>query len=185
MSEPLYFISYSRVDGEDFALKLGDQLTAGPPSIGICLDRRRLQPGIDWDEQLVEALRICEGFLYVMTTDSVSPNSECKKEWTRALKYRKPIIPLLVHRNAELPYRLEPRQYIDFSHGFDAGLARLRDHLRWRGTAEGVLHTLKERLNEARRDLARADATEKAPTEDEIAKLERQIEQQQRNVGEN
>ena len=99
MSEPLHFISYSRVDGEDFALKLGDQLTAGPPSIGVWLDRRRLQPGIDWDEQLVEALRICEGFLYIMTTDSVSPNSECKKEWTRALKYRKPIIPLLVHRN--------------------------------------------------------------------------------------
>lgn len=28
MPEPFYFISYSRVDGEDFALKLGDQLTA-------------------------------------------------------------------------------------------------------------------------------------------------------------
>jgi hypothetical protein len=178
-----FFISYSRVDGEDFALKLADQLTAGPPSIGVWLDRRRLQPGIDWDEQLVEALRVCEGFLYVMTADSVSPNSECKKEWTRALTYRKPIIPLRIHRHAELPYRLEPRQYIDFSHGFDAGLARLRDHLRWRGTTEGVLHALKERLNDARHDLVRADATEKVPIEDEIAKLERQIEQQQRNVG--
>lgn len=33
MPEPFYFISYSRVDGEDFALKLVDQLAAGPPSI--------------------------------------------------------------------------------------------------------------------------------------------------------
>ena len=80
MPGTFYFISYSRVDGGEFALRLGDQLTAGPPSIGVWLDRRRLQPGIDWDEQLVEALRGCEGFLYVMTKDSVSPNSECKKE---------------------------------------------------------------------------------------------------------
>jgi hypothetical protein len=183
MPGPFYFISYSRVDGEDFALKLGDQLTAGPPSIGVWLDRRRLQPGIDWDEQLVEALGACEGFLYVMTKDSVSPNSECKKEWTRALRYKKPIIPLLVHHDVELPYRLEPRQYIDFSHGFDAGLARLREHLRWRGTAEGMMHTLKERLNDARRELTRADPAEKARIQDEIAGLEVQIEQQQRDAG--
>ena len=62
MPEPFYFISYSRLDGEDFALKLGDQLAAGPPSIGVWLDRRRLQPGIDWDEQLVEALARLRGF---------------------------------------------------------------------------------------------------------------------------
>ncbi len=117
------------------------------------------QPSPDTGE--ISGLGACEGFLYVMTKDSVSPNSECKKEWTRALRYKKSIIPLLVHRHVELPYRLEPRQYIDFSHSFDAGLARLRDHLRWRGTAEGVLHTLKERLNDARRDLARADPAEK------------------------
>ena len=85
MAGAFYFISYSRVDGEDFAVKLGDQLTAGPPIIGVWLDRRQLQPGIDWDEQLVEALRGCEGFLYVMTKDSVSPNSECKKEPDYAL----------------------------------------------------------------------------------------------------
>jgi TIR domain len=175
VADPFYFISYSRIDGEDFALKLSDQLDAGPPRIRVWLDQRRLQPGIDWDEQLVEALGACEGFLYVMTKDSVSPNSECKKEWTRALRYKKPIIPLLAHRSAELPYRLEPRQYIDFCDSFDAGIARVREHVRWLGTAEGVLHTLKERLQETRRALPRAETADRSRIQDEIAKLERQI----------
>jgi hypothetical protein len=43
MPEPFYFISYSPVDGEDIALKLGDQLVAGPPSIPVWLAARNLQ----------------------------------------------------------------------------------------------------------------------------------------------
>jgi hypothetical protein len=118
-----------------------------------------------------------------MTKDSVSPNSECKREWTRGLKYNKAIIPLLFHKEAEMPFRLEPRQYIDFTHGFDSGLARLREHVRWRATPEGVLHTLKERLEDAHRDLARGEEADKARIEEEIAKLERQIDEQQRRIG--
>jgi tetratricopeptide (TPR) repeat protein len=179
MPEPFYFICYSRVDGEDLALQLGDRLAAGPPSIPVWLDRRNLQPGIDWDEQIIEALRGCAGLLYLMTIDSVSPNSECKKEWTRALKYKKPIIPLLFDKKAELPFRLEPRQYIDLTQGLDAGLARLHEHVRWRETAEGALHTLKERLEDARRDLVRADAAEKVRITEEIKLLQQQIDGQQ------
>jgi tetratricopeptide (TPR) repeat protein len=182
MPERFFFVSYSRRDGEPLAYRLGDDLTAGPPSIAVWLDRRRLQPGIDWDEQLVEALRTCEGVLYVMTPDSVSPRSECKKEWTRALKYKKPVIPLLFHAEAELPYRLEPREYIDFTRAYEVALARLRAHVGWRGTAEGGLQSLGERLEDARRDLTRAEAGDRPRIEDEIAQLERQIEVQQRVV---
>jgi tetratricopeptide (TPR) repeat protein len=178
----VYFISYSRADGEAFALELADQLTAGPPTIDVWLDRRRLQPGVDWDEQLVQALRSCEGVLFVMTSDSVSGKSECKREWTRALKYKKPIIPLLFEADAELPYRLEPREYIDFTQGYEAGLARLREHVRWRVTPEGVLHTLEERLEDAKRDLARADATDAARIEDDIGQLVQQISEQRRII---
>lgn len=142
---------------------------AGRP---VWIDRRRLQPGIDWDEQIVAALRGCLGLLYVMTPDSVSPASECKKEWTRALKYNKPVIPLLFHKEAELPFRLEPRQYIDFTHGHEAGLARLREHVRWRATPEGVLQTLRERLEDTRRSLARADAADRPRLQDEVNELD-------------
>ncbi len=183
MSEAFYFICYSRRDGEDIALTLADQLAAGPPSVPVWLDRRNLQPGIDWDEQIVGALRGCAGVLYVMTKDSVRPNSECKREWTRGLKYTKPVIPLMFHREAEMPFRLEPRQYIDFTHGSDAGLARLREHVRWRATPEGVLHTLKERLEDAQRELARGEEADKARIDDEIVELERKIDEQQGRLG--
>lgn len=183
MTESFYFICYSRRDGEDIVLTLADQLAAGPPSIRVWLDRRNIQPGIDWDEQIVGALRECAGVLYVMTKDSVSPNSECKREWTRGLKYNKPIIPLLFHKEAEMPFRLEPRQYVDFAYGFDAGLARLREHIRWRATPEGALHTLKERLEDAHREFAHSEAADKARIEEEIVELERQIIEQKRRIG--
>ena len=182
MAEPFYFICYSRRDGEDIVLTLADQLAAGPPSIPVWLDRRNLQPSIDWDEQIVAALRACAGVLYVMTIDSVRPNSECKREWTRGLKYNKPVIPLLFDKDAEMPFRLEPRQYVDFTHGTEAGLARLREHIRWRATPDGVLHTLKERLADAQRELARSEAEDKVRVEEEIAGLERQINEQQARI---
>ena len=69
MPEPFYFISYSPVDGEEIALRLGDQLAAGPPSIPVWLRPAKLQPGIDRDEQIVQALGSCSGLLYIMTTD--------------------------------------------------------------------------------------------------------------------
>jgi tetratricopeptide (TPR) repeat protein len=175
MAEPLYFICYSRRDGKEIALRLADKLEAGPPSISVWLDRRVLQPGIDWDEQIVEALRESAGILYVMTKDSVSRYSECKKEWTRALKYKKAIIPLLLDKEAEMPFRLEPRQYIDFTHAFGAGLAQLREHVRWRATPEGLLHTTNERLQDARRDLDSAQQGDKTRIEEEIAQLQLQI----------
>jgi hypothetical protein len=133
-----YFISYSRVKSGEMAVKLADDLAAGPPAFPVWLDRRELKSGQDWDEQIVEALRSCEGLLFLMTRDSVTGQSECKKEWTRALKYKKPSIPLLFEREAELPYRLEPRQYVDFTGDYAAAIARLRKDLTWRSSPEGV-----------------------------------------------
>ncbi|MGH3915996.1 MAG: toll/interleukin-1 receptor domain-containing protein [Pseudonocardiaceae bacterium] len=54
-----FFLSYSAVDGAEFALSLVDKLAAGPPPYPVWLDRRQLHPGLDWDEQIVEALRTC------------------------------------------------------------------------------------------------------------------------------
>jgi transposase len=82
-----------------------------------------------------------------------------------------------------MPFRLEPRQYIDFTHGFDAGLARLREHVRWRATPQGLLHTLKERLEDTHRELVRSEEADKARIREEIAELERQIGEQQRRIG--
>ena len=74
------FISYSVVDGKEFARKLADRLVKIPPPIPVWLDERELQPGTDWDEQIVDSLRECVGLLFLMTPDSVHPKSECKRE---------------------------------------------------------------------------------------------------------
>jgi hypothetical protein len=66
-----HFISYSVADAADFALKLCDALEAGPPEIPVWLDKRKMQAGRDWDEQLVKAIRDCDSLLFIMTRDSV------------------------------------------------------------------------------------------------------------------
>jgi hypothetical protein len=117
-----------------------------------------------------------------MTTDSVKPNSICKEEWTRALRYKKPVIPLRFHREAELPFRLGSRQYLDFTgSSVAAALDRLRDHLVWMDTPAGALQALKQRLADAERDLQRPpEVSERARIEQEIGELRRQIDGQER-----
>ena len=115
-----------------------------------------------------------------MTRDSVSDTSACKQEWTRALTYKKPVVPLRLHADAELPFRLEPRQFIDFSSDVAVGLAKLRTHLQWLDSPAGQLAALQDRLADAGRDLARAfDEAERRRIEQEMADLRQQITRQE------
>lgn len=178
-----HFISYSSADAKDFALRLCDALTSGPPSIPVWMDKRELIAGTDWDDQIVEAIRACASVLFVMTRDSVTSKSVCKKEWTRALKYKKPIIPILLHPDAEMPFGLEPRQHIDFTGAFNPALARLRNDLQHLSSPAGLLQQMKDRLADAQRDLPRAaDDAQKVRIQDDITQLEKQIAEQQRIV---
>src|SRR5579885_582600 len=184
-----HFISYSSADGEEFALRLRDELEAGPPSIPVWLDKRDIEPGQDWDEEIAEALKTCSSILFVMTRDSVGKQSVCKREWTRALRYKKPIVPIKLHADAEMPFRLDPRQHIDFTRAlnsedeFDAALARLRKHVAWLASPEGVLQALKDRLEDALRDLQREkDAAQKLRVEDDIKQLKADIAKQEEVV---
>jgi tetratricopeptide (TPR) repeat protein len=179
-----YFVSYSRLDGEDFALRLADTLAAGPPPYHAWVDRREMQPGRqDWDDQLVQAIQTCRGLLFVMSADSVRVGSGCKDEWVSALKYKKPVIPVRLHDDADLPFRLSSRQFIDFSQGFETGLAELRDFLRWTATPEGELQELGNRLADAERELLRAAPGQRARIEQEIEELQARIAGQERTVG--
>jgi len=132
-----HFLSYSTIDGLDFALDLHDALEGGYPPIPLWMDKHNLQPGQDWDTQIVKAIRECDSLIFIMTTDSLRDNSVCKNEWTRALKYKRPIVPIRLHVDAEMPFRLGNRQFIDFSTDSSAGLAQLRAHLKWLSSPEG------------------------------------------------
>ncbi len=177
------FISYSRVDGEGVALNLCDNLEAGPPSVQVWLDQRHIRTGQNWDDEIAQAIRTCESLLFVMTPDSVAATSVCKNEWTLALRYKKPITPLLAHPEAEMPFQLINRQYIDFTGNGDQALAELRRHLRWLSSPEGVLRALQDRLADARRDLQRVSDPQQAQQEQriqkDIADLDEQIRLQQ------
>jgi hypothetical protein len=171
-----HFLSYSNADAADFAIWLADELTAGPPAYRVWLDKRDLRAGQDWDEQIVEAIRDCGTLLFVMTVDSVDPTSVTKQEWTRALKYGKPIVPLRLHADAETPFRLANRQYVEFSGDRQVGLAKLRDHLAWLSGPEGQVQILKDRRADLRRDLRQApDESSQQRIAAELAELERQI----------
>jgi tetratricopeptide (TPR) repeat protein len=177
-----YFISYSRVDAEDFARRLADQLVAGPPSYPVWLDARDLQPGGDWDTQIRDALQACGGVLFVMTADGVQDHSVTKSEWAWALKYKKPVIPLRVEAGAELPFRLASRQFLDFSDGFDVGLARLRTYLDSVGSPRWVLQDLQDQLAEAERELPRSDPEQRPRVRRDIDDLRRRVGEQERLV---
>jgi hypothetical protein len=177
-----YFLSYSRIDGANFATQLADRLVAGPPPYSVWLDVRDEQPGLDWDEQITDAIQTCQGLLFAMTEDSVQSHSASKSEWVWALKYKKPVIPLRVDAGAELPFRLSSREYIDFSRGFDVGLARLRTYLDSAGSPKWVLRELRNQLAEAERELPRADSAQRPRVEQDIEDLRKRIADQQRLV---
>lgn len=169
-----HFISYSRVEASEFAKQLHDELEA--EKIWAWIDQHDIKAGRNWDAQVDEAVRDSITMLFVMTPDSVMDNSQCHKEWSRALRYKIEVIPLRCHPDVEPPFRLQDIQWIDFTDGFDAGIARLRKHFRWRDTPEGQLQTLMVRLKSAERDLPRAgDEHEQTRIAEEIAALKDDI----------
>src|SRR5687767_1680298 len=93
------FLSYSSVDGAEFALQLHDALEGGPSPIPVWMDQHDLKPGIDWDTQIASAIQTCDLLILIMTRDSVQDGSVCKSEWRWAMRYKRPIVPLLLHRN--------------------------------------------------------------------------------------
>jgi len=178
-----HFLSYSRATAEDLARRLCDGLREGRPSFHAWLDTRELRPGQEWDIQIPDAIAGGESFLFLMTRDSVTDHSVCKKEWSWALKCKKPIVPLRFHDEAELPFRLYSLQYIDFANDFDRGLDKLRKHLIWQPSPEGRLDWFKHLLDVALYDFERErDPFKRARTEDDVAFLKRQFEEQVRIV---
>jgi hypothetical protein len=183
MTDGHCFISYSNGDADDLGPQLAYELEGGHPYIDAWFDKRDILPGHTWDEAIPEAIKNCKCFLFVMTKDSVAENSVCFEEWDWALRYKKPIIVLRLHTDAETPFRLGKRQWIELEGNRKAGMAKLRLAIQRLDTPEGQLETLKDRLADANRDLTRAqNEGDKLRINAEIEELKSQIQIQEKVV---
>lgn len=174
VSDP-YFVSYSSVDGLQWATRLASALARPPNPIPVWLDKRSLRPGEDWDEQIAEAIRLAPALLFVVTEDSVRPSCVCKTEWAFALGNARPVIPLRFDERAHLPFRLVSREFIDFVDSFSGGVERLRSHLSWMDTAEGRRHEIRRQLEDSERSLARAASSERMAIQQRMATLRAEL----------
>ena len=104
------FVCYSRKD-EDFVLKLAENLKRlGVP---IWLDQWDIPTGANWSRTIESALKECARLLIVLTPSSVE-SDEVQSEWLSALDRKKIIVPIL-YKDCQMPFRLKPIQYIDFT----------------------------------------------------------------------
>jgi hypothetical protein len=87
------FISYARED-ERYVRKLGHGLRRR--GFGTWIDDKRIDPGVEWWEEIEQAIRDCAAFVVVMTPRS-SESKWVPKEIHLALDEGKPIFPLLLH----------------------------------------------------------------------------------------
>ena len=162
-----FVISYSAVDGRDFALKLADVLAAGPPAVPVWVDKRNILPSEDWDEQIDEAIKTCKGMMFIMTPDSVRPNSVCKNEWVRAPKLQEANHSI----NAGPKSKAAVPAWLPASTSTSADTLRVRlpgygITLSWMDSPAGQLQALKHRLADAERELPRAEPEQQARIQD-------------------
>jgi tetratricopeptide (TPR) repeat protein len=142
MSEHI-FISYSRQRDRAFTEKLYDGLKVA--GFSVWLDTRDIAPGEDWVQSIDNAIRNCWCFIFIMTPVSIA-SSDCSDEWSQALKFKRPILPLMVE-TATIPERLKGLQSLDFTGEFDKALQLLSKHLIWIRSPAGELQTLHYRLD--------------------------------------
>jgi hypothetical protein len=174
-----FFISFSARDGNDFAHRLHQLLHDAGFNAWIFEDE--LRAGLTWEAQLNDAIVNCSAVVFVMTPDSVHDHCVCHFEYLAALKYKRPIIPIKAHAQAELPFLLGALQYLDFTQAFDKQFAKLVGRLREIDSPAGELETLRERLKSAERDLLHPNAN-RARIEQDIEQLKKQIAEQERIV---
>jgi hypothetical protein len=124
------FISYSHRDSEKVSF-LTRKLQERRPNLRIFLDRKELNAGDAWQQELYEPLEDCRKVIAVYSPTYLE-SKVCKEEFNIAL-YRhrdsqEPILfPILLH-NSQLPIYMKLLQYVDCREGDEEKLRSACDY---------------------------------------------------------
>lgn len=107
------FISYARVD-KPYCIQIVNTL-----DVHETWYDQRLHAGQNWWKEILRRLDWCEGFVYLLSPESVE-SEYCKKEFELARHLGRYIFPVLIHKDTSIPELLRDVQYVDFSSGMTA-----------------------------------------------------------------
>jgi hypothetical protein len=126
LAQQKIFISYSRVDGQPFAMELSERLRKA--GAHVWLDQVDIEPGKIWDFEIEKALQGAEAVIFIATEKSTSSNNVLNEVYY-ALEENKEVIPVIFH-DCKMPFRLKRLQYINFTSDYETALVRLLKSLR-------------------------------------------------------
>lgn len=111
------FLSYARVD-QPIAIQIAEALSGLHE---VWLDER-LYAGQRWWDEIRRRLDWCEGFVYLLSPESVT-SEYCLRELQIALDSGRHIFPVIIRRGTDVPENIREIQYADLSGGltFNAG----------------------------------------------------------------
>ena len=104
------FLSYARVD-RPYCIQVATYLNIHE----TWLDDR-LYAGQRWWDEIMRRLDWCEGFVYLLSRDSLA-SPYCRKEFELARQKGKHIFPVLIQNDCDLPEDVNAYQYADLSNG--------------------------------------------------------------------
>ncbi|MBI5669305.1 MAG: SUMF1/EgtB/PvdO family nonheme iron enzyme [Chloroflexi bacterium] len=107
------FVSYARVD-KPYCIEIMETLEAHE----IWYDQR-LYAGQHWWKEILRRLDWCEGFVYLLSPDSVN-SQYCKQEYELACNLGRHIFPVMIREVPNLPQFLGDLQYVDFTKGINS-----------------------------------------------------------------
>lgn len=77
-----------------------------------------LLPGQPRDDAIMQQIATCNAFMFAMTPESVA-NADCLRQLAQAEQLAKPIVPVLLKPNVQLPPNLARYQYANFATELD------------------------------------------------------------------
>ncbi len=104
------FISYARVD-KPYCIQIVNMLDVHD----IWYDQR-LYASQNWWKEILSRLDWCEGFVYLLSPDSVQ-SDYCRREFEIARSLGRHIFPVLIHPDTQIPEALRELHYVDLSQG--------------------------------------------------------------------